>query len=43
MKNTLTALVLACTLGNPGSGFVGAAKAAEEAADQEKADKPLDQ
>jgi len=43
MKDKLTALVLACTLGNPGAGFVGAAKAAEEPADKEKADKPFEQ
>jgi hypothetical protein len=43
MKDKLTALVLARTLGNPGAGFVGAAKAAEEPADKEKADKPLEQ
>lgn len=43
MKNTLTALVLACTLGNPGAGLIGAAKAEEEPADKGKADKPLDQ
>lgn len=43
MKNTLAALALACTLGNPGTGFVGAAKATEEAVDQEKANKPLEQ
>lgn len=43
MKNTLTVLALACTLGNPGAGFLGAAKAAEEPADKEKAEKPLEQ
>jgi hypothetical protein len=43
MKNTLTALAFACTLGNPGAGFVGAAKAAEETADKDKAEKPIDQ
>ena len=43
MKDKLTALVLACTLANPGAGFIGAAKAAEEPADKEKADKPFEQ
>lgn len=43
MKNTLAALALACALGNPDSGFLGAAKAAEDAADQEKANKALEQ
>lgn len=43
MKNTLTALALACTLGNPGAGFIVAAKAEEEPADKGKADKSLEQ
>lgn len=42
MKNTLTALALACSLGNPCTGSVGAAKAEEDAADHEKANKALE-
>lgn len=43
MKNTLTALALACTLGTLGAGFAGAARAEEAPAGKEKGDKPLEQ